>query len=123
MGNPGLVSAQSEIGWVGGTVYDFAEIEEADGPVSHEFTFKNNSESPFSIVYVIPSCGCITVEYTKSVIAPGETAKVNVKYNPEGKSGVFKHKVSVYTDSPSGINTLFVKGKINPVQESQKENN
>ena len=105
---------QSEITWIGGTVFDFGMIKDYDGDVSHRFTLQNISKEPLVILGAVGKCGCTTATYPKGEIAPGDTASVVVKFNPTGRSGTFKQRVTVLLSSPSRHNTLFIKGEIEP---------
>lgn len=105
---------QSEIFWLDGTVFDFGNIREEAGEVSHRFIFKNTSNEPFVVLGAAGKCGCTTASYSKKEIAPGDTASVVVKFNPTGRSGTFKQRVTVLLSSPSRHNTLFIKGVIEP---------
>lgn len=105
---------QSEITWPGGTVFDFGMIKEADGDVFHKFTLRNIGKEPFVVLGAAGKCGCTTASYSKKEIAPGDTASVVVKFNPTGRSGTFKQRVTVLLSSPSRHNTLFIKGVIEP---------
>ena len=45
--------------------FDFGEIKEMDGKVSHKFLFTNNSKKSIQILTVKPSCGCTTPDWSK----------------------------------------------------------
>jgi len=115
--------AQSEITWPGGTVFDFGMIKEADGDVCHRFTFRNTGKEPFVVLGATGKCGCTNASYSKEEIAPGDTASVVVKFNPKGRSGTFKQRVTVLLSSPSRHNTLFIKGVIEPNDSTININN
>lgn len=58
-------------------------------------------------------------DYTSAVydtrsVQPGDTAWVEVSYDPHGQEGPFRERVRVETDSPAGCNTLFIKGTVVP---------
>lgn len=108
------VSAQSEIGWQGGTVYDFGEVKQQKGTVSHTFVFKNNGDEPFSVTKIRTPCGCTTATSTEKRIAPADTAHVTVCFNPVNVEGFFHQRIVIYTDSPARQNSLFIKGKVKP---------
>ncbi len=107
-------SAQSEIGWQGGTVYDFGEVKQQKGTVSHTFVFKNNGGEPFSVTKIRTSCGCTTATSTGKRIAPADTAHVTVCFNPINVEGFFHQRIVIYTDSPARQNSLFIKGTVKP---------
>ena len=53
------------------TVYDFGDIQTAQGPVSCTYTVRNISDKPVTILNVISSCGCTDVKWTKESIPAG----------------------------------------------------
>lgn len=114
---------ESEISWMGGTVYDFGKIKEADGAATHRFVFRNTGDEPFVVLGAVGRCGCTNASYSKKEIAPGDTASVVVKFNPTGRSGTFKQRVTVLLSSPSRHNTLFIKGVIEPNDSTININN
>lgn len=105
---------QSEITWLGGTVYDFGKIREASGAVSHRFVFRNVGNKPFIVLGAVGRCGCTTATYSEAEVAPGDTASVVVRFDPAKRSGAFKQRVTVLLSGPSRHNSLFVKGEIEP---------
>ena len=80
--------------------YDFGQIEEADGIVSHTFAFTNTSDSPVTIDYVTTSCGCTTASYPTEPIYPNQMCEFTVNFNPARTDG------RVYRDIE-----IFVKGR------------
>src|SRR5690606_31602285 len=61
-------------------VIDYGTIEQkADGV--RTFTFTNTGDAPIVISNAKGSCGCTVPTYSKNVIKPGETGKIEVKYD------------------------------------------
>jgi hypothetical protein len=54
-------------------IFDFGNVSEQGGPVTHEFVFTNNSGRPVKVLSVQASCGCTTPGWSKEVVAPGKT--------------------------------------------------
>ena len=111
----GVVSAQqreASITAVGDVVYDFGDIKESDGSVSHVFTVLNNGELPLVITRVIASCGCTTPEWSKEPIAPGKTGDIKVTYDTSGRPGPFVKPISVYSNGKTGNYILTIKGDV-----------
>ena len=96
---------------VGESVHDFGTIKEADGPVTHTFTVKNEGEIPLIITNATASCGCTKPEYTKEPIAPGKTGEVKVTYNPSGNIP-FNKTISVFSNGKVGSYILTIKGVV-----------
>lgn len=114
---------ESEISWMVGTVYDFGKIKEVDGAATHRFVFRNTGDEPLVVLGAVGRCGCTTATYSEAEVAPGDTASVVVKFNPTGRSGTFKQRVTVLLSSPSRHNNLFIKGVIEPNDSTININN
>lgn len=91
--------------------FDFGEIKEMDGKVSHKFVFTNNSKNSIQILTVKPSCGCTTPDWSKKEIKPGKEGFIVAEYNPRGRPGVFRKSLSVVT-SDNKRSVIFIKGKV-----------
>ncbi len=111
-------TATAEVKWLQ-TNYDYGAFTEDGGCVSCEFRFVNNGADPVSIVAARASCGCTTPSFTKTPVAPGDTGRVEVRYNPVGRPGRFSKTVSV-TLSDSEKQTLKVKGVVIGAQNTLK---
>lgn len=94
------------------TVFDFGLIEEAKGPVTHNFQFDNTSDRPVKILAVKPSCGCTTPDWTKDVIAPGGKGFVAAKYDPKSRPGHFNKTLTITTDGGGDAFVLTIKGNV-----------
>ncbi|HNP17747.1 MAG TPA: DUF1573 domain-containing protein [Fulvivirga sp.] len=102
------------------TTYDFGKVNEADGPIIHEFSFKNNSEEPIQIVGVQASCGCTTPSWTKVPILPGEMGQIQAQYNPANRPGAFNKSLTVTTNLKEPIK-LYIRGEVIPKTKSIAE--
>lgn len=94
------------------TEYDFGEIKEADGPVSHKFVVKNSGTSPLVITRVNASCGCTKPVFSREPIAPGETSEITITYNPAGRPGQFVKTIAIYSNGAEGATTLRIRGVV-----------
>ena len=110
----GALSAQQKKAVISAkeTIYDFGEIKEADGKVSHTFKIDNTGDAPLVLTRVIASCGCTTPEWTKEPIAPGKSGDVKIPYNPAGRPEVFAKAISIYSNGKKGSYILTIKGKV-----------
>ncbi|MFA5231970.1 MAG: DUF1573 domain-containing protein [Candidatus Omnitrophota bacterium] len=79
--------------------WDFGKIRVAGGIVKHVFSLKNDSNDNLNISGTHASCGCTVSEIDKKVILPGESALLEVKFNPKGYFGKITQFVYVNTDS------------------------
>lgn len=103
-------------------VFDFGEIEEKDGLVSHEFVFKNRGQKTISISNVTSGCGCVSFEFPKEPVRPNAGGKVEVTYNPAYRPGFFSKEIAVLTNNNANYNRIWVKGTVVPCQHPVSEN-
>lgn len=98
-------TAMANVEWLEET-HDFGAFKEDDGRVATTFRFVNHGPDDVAIRAARASCGCTTPSYTKEAIAPGDTASVEVSYNPTGRPGRFSKNVTV--DIAGGPRTRLV---------------
>lgn len=91
--------------------YNFGDILENKGKVSHKFSFTNNGKESIRILTVKPSCGCTTPNWSKDEIKPGKKGFIIAEYNPKGRPGVFRKSLSVITND-NRRSLIFIKGKV-----------
>jgi len=63
----------------GGDTFDFGSVKQGEW-TTHEFSIHNAGDEPLKIFDVQTGCGCSSAEVTKDELAPGEQAKVVVRY-------------------------------------------
>jgi hypothetical protein len=97
---------------VGEGVFDFGDIKESDGPVTHIFKIKNDGEVALVVTKVVASCGCTTPDWTKEPIAPGKTGEIKVTYDPTKRLGPFTKTISIYSNGKVGSYILTIRGKV-----------
>jgi hypothetical protein len=97
------------------TEWNFGDIQEEGGTVSHVFEFTNSSSTPVSIDRVVASCGCTTPEYPRNPVASGGKARIEVTFDPRGMPGEFVKTVSVLSGG-GGKNRdlLTIQGNVIP---------
>lgn len=88
-------------------VWDFGVIKEGEVK-NHEFDFKNEGSTPLKILDVGSSCGCTISEIKKKLLAPGESTKLNVKFNSKTYKGKINQFVFVTTDDENNPVVKFV---------------
>jgi len=81
------------------------------------FTLRNQGKKLLIINDVVASCGCISLDYSKKPIKPGEDVSIVVTYKAE-KPEYFNKNLLVYANTQSPIQ-LTVKGsaKLNKEKE------
>jgi hypothetical protein len=92
--------------------FDFGNVAEENGPVSHEFVFTNAGNKPLQILSVKPSCGCTTPGWTKEPIMPGKTGVIKAQFDPKGRPGYFTKSLTVMTDQDNQPVMLYIKGTV-----------
>jgi hypothetical protein len=86
--------------------YDFGEIKEGTN-VTTEITFTNTGKGDLLVRKAKSSCACIAVNAPKSIVEPGETAKIKITLNTTGKTGKESRTVTVFCNDPSNSTAVF----------------
>ncbi|MDR2287089.1 MAG: DUF1573 domain-containing protein [Prevotellaceae bacterium] len=94
------------------TKHDFGNVKEANGPVSHVFTFKNTGNAPLVIKNVETSCGCTSPEYTKEPVQPGKSGTVKATFDPSGRPNYFDKNLTVTSNAENSSVVLNIKGDV-----------
>lgn len=95
-------------------VFDFGNVKENGGPVSHDFEFVNVGNGNLVIVDATAECGCTRPDFPKNPVAPGKRGKVRVTYNPIGRPGAFDKQVTIKTNGQPRKIRLKVRGNVIP---------
>lgn len=74
----------------------FGNIIEAEGPKTVRAYVKNIGQSPAALLKVRPTCGCTAADFRKDEILPGDSAWIDLTYNPNRRPGGFEKGVKVY---------------------------
>ena len=98
--------------------HDFGVIPEEGGLAQCRFAVVNEGTEPLSIVSARATCGCTTPQYPRKSIAPGDTAYVEVAYDPSGRPGRFIKPVYVETNGSKGKTRLEINGVVIGSEES-----
>lgn len=80
-------------------------------PRKVNFTLKNTGNEPLQIKEVIPSCGCMSVEWTRDLIEPGAEGSVSTVYDAK-MLGVFQKDLEVYTNASEQPFYLHIQGRV-----------
>lgn len=79
-------------------VHNFGIITEKGGIVRYEFPFHNRSPYTAKITQVKSGCGCTIGTPSSMEVASGESANIQVIYNPAGRPGSFVKSVQIDFD-------------------------
>ncbi|AVR44036.1 hypothetical protein C7S20_01475 [Christiangramia fulva] len=94
---------------------DYGEIKKgSDGLRVFEFT--NTGDAPLVIEDVKSSCGCTVPKKPENPVLPGETGKIEVKYDTN-RVGPIRKTVTVYSNAEEPVKALKIKGTV--IDDSQ----
>lgn len=93
-----------------GLSHDFGLISAEGGSVRHRFWVRNDADSAMAIVKVRTACGCTAVDYDHSSIAPGDSAFVDVSFNPAGRYG--RQSKTVHVSTTAGRSTITIQATV-----------
>ena len=90
---------------VGMATLQLGTILESDGVQCRTFTVCNDGDSPVTLLQGYTSCGCTTISFSKdSVLPPGDSSEVKLRFNPRGKAGeIYESGTVVYGDSRQSV--------------------
>jgi hypothetical protein len=77
----------------------FGEMFET-GTLQREVIVRNTGKSTLSLRALQPNCSCMTAEFDKQELKPGETGKIKVGFVPKGRPGIQNKSISVYSNDP-----------------------
>jgi len=84
--------------------WDYGKIKEDERPV-HIFTVKNIGREELIISRVRSSCGCAATMLSSDNIKPGQSAELQVTFNPTGYNGLVKKDIYIESNDPQLPNT------------------
>ena len=93
------------------TEIDYGTIEKGSDPL-RVFNFVNTGTEPLIIKHAKGSCGCTVPKYPKEPILPGESSKIEVRYDTK-RVGPFSKTVTLTTNEIAQKRVLRIKGKVN----------
>ena len=91
-------------------VNDYGTIQKgSDGKCV--FVFTNTTDTPLILTNVQASCGCTVPSWPREAINPGESTKIDVKYNTNNV-GHFTKRISVFTNKQDTPIVLTITGNV-----------
>lgn len=81
------------------STYNFGDVKEDGGKVSHKYVFTNTGNAPLVLTSVRPSCGCTSSDYTKQPVSPGDKGYVSASFDPRRRVGKNSKSITVTTNS------------------------
>jgi len=106
------------------TIINYGVIDKGSDGV-REFIFTNTGDAPLVISNVKSSCGCTIPKKPEKPILPGESDKIQVKYDTQ-RVGLIRKSISVTSNASNASVYLKITGEvindnnINGTEESKK---
>lgn len=94
------------------TEANYGTIEKGANPL-RTFEFKNTGNEPLIIKNAKGSCGCTVPTYPKEPIMPGQTSKIEVRYDTQ-RVGPFTKTITLTTNEANETRVLMIKGDVKP---------
>ena len=91
--------------------FDMGEIQEENGTVYHVFSFVNQGKDTLWPLSAKGHCHCTSGDVLDSFVAPGNTGKVRVKYDPKGRPWPFDAGIDLLLKNKKKI-TLHLSGSV-----------
>lgn len=94
------------------TIHNFGILHEGE-VATYEFTFTNGGQKDLIINEAKASCGCTVADYPTHPFKPGESDKIKVTFDSEGKGGMNERAVVVTTNGNPAIYNLIIQAQVN----------
>jgi hypothetical protein len=91
--------------------YDFGKIIQGE-KVAYSFKFKNTGSTDLIITKVSSSCGCTVGDFPSVPIKPGQSNKIEVKFDSEGRRGFQNKTVTVLSNAQPSTTLLRIKAQV-----------
>lgn len=91
--------------------HDFGKLIQGE-KVSYNFKFTNSGKSDLIISKVSSSCGCTVPDFPKTPVKPGETNKITVKFDSEGRRGFQNKSITILSNTQPNSAVLRIKAQI-----------
>lgn len=105
------VAAQGRLRWLNPN-HHFGTFSEDLGAVACEFMGVNDGDSAVVVMDVRANCGCTRPVYSREPVQPGDTLKVSVTYDANGRPGRFNKQVKVTTNAVNSPSVLTLQGTV-----------
>jgi hypothetical protein len=92
--------------------FNFGEVKEEGGSVSHTFAFKNVGKGPLRIVNVLTSCGCTTSDWTQTAVNLGESGYIKATFDPKNRPGRFSRTLTIITNGTPESSVITLDGYV-----------
>ena len=108
-----IATAQPKLEIVGGDTYNWGEITPNDSPLKTKIILKNVGLDTLDITRVKPTCGCTTAPLSKRILAPNDSAELNITLRISASQKKVIKSVYIFSNDPNeGKQTLFLKATV-----------
>jgi len=91
--------------------HDFGRVIQGE-KVSFGFKFTNTGKSDLIISNVSSSCGCTVPDFPKTPIKSGESHKIDVKFDSEGRRGYQNKTVTISSNTQPSTQVIRIKAEV-----------
>ena len=92
---------------------DLGTISQDDGKQLLRLSFTNTGDVPLVVTEVRTSCSCMSVDYKREKVMPGERGTKNITLNPaKAPKGQYLRVMQIYSTARSGVKRVTVKAQI-----------
>lgn len=92
---------------------DLGTISQEDGKQLLRLSFTNTGDVPLVVTEVRTSCSCMSVDYKREKVMPGERGTINITLNPaKAPKGQYLRVMQIYSTARSGVKRVTVKAQI-----------
>lgn len=92
---------------------DLGTISQDDGKQLLRLNFTNTGDVPLVVTEVRTSCSCMSVDYKREKVMPGERGTINITLNPaKAPKGQYLRVMQIYSTARSGVKRVTVKAQI-----------
>lgn len=101
----------AEMTFADGVSHNFGDVERRGGDLIKVFRFVNDGDAPLVIKKITKSCSCLTADFSRKPIKPGESGEIRIKYEPHKvEAGTFNKVVQIYTNTPEEVHLITIQG-------------
>lgn len=91
--------------------HDFGRVIQGE-KVSFGFKFTNTGKSDLIISRVSSSCGCTVPDFPKTPVKPGESHKIDVKFDSEGRRGYQNKTITIVSNTQPNTQVIRIKAEV-----------
>lgn len=89
------------------TTFDFGKVVQ-NATVSHSFWIKSVGDDTLRITRIVPGCGCTQAPVTDSVVAPGDSTRLEIVFSTKSFRGLVAKHPFFETNAGPGRNYLKI---------------